>query len=226
MRKIFLQTKDNKKIAANLFEAEKRQLPVGWLLLVHMMPAVKESWNDFAVKLAGLGYESLAIDLRGHGESDGGPEGYLSFSEAEHQAGILDVEAGVEFLIRRMADRGAAPEKIYLIGASIGANLSLQYIIEHPEIKKVILLSAGLNYRGVATELLIKVLKPDQRIFLVSARDDGRAEVNALQNQKLYEAAPPGVKKEIKIYETGGHGTDILKNQPDLVNLIIKFIEK
>lgn len=228
MEKIFLKTKDNKKIVANLFEPEYQirqsaaggKPPVGWLLLVHMMPAVKESWSGFTAKLAVIGYESLAIDLRGHGESDAGPEGYLKFSDNEHQAGILDVSAGVEFL----KSRGASSDKIFLIGASIGANLNLLYLSEHPEIKKAVLLSAGLNYRGVATERLIKNLKADQSVFLVSAKDDGRAEANAVQNQKLYEVAPAGVKKEIKIYETGGHGTDILKNQLDLTDLIINFL--
>lgn len=235
--KIFLRTKDNKKIAANLFEPGKKQqpIPAGWLLLIHMMPATKESWNKFAEKLLSIGYESFAIDLRGHGESDAGPEGYLKFSNLEHQSGILDLEAGVEFL----KSRGAVAEKIFLIGASIGANLSLQYITEHPEIKKVVLLSAGLNYRGVATEPLVKVLKSDQRIFLVSAKDDGLpngqvglpagrqdAQANAVQNQKLYEAIPVGVQKEIKIYETGGHGTDLLQNQPNLSDLIIEFLNK
>lgn len=213
----FIKTKDGKKIAYNLFEISESK---GAVLLIHMMPAVKESWNEFAAELLDAGYESLVIDLRGHGESEGGPTGYLNFTDAEHQAGILDVEAGVDFL----KTRGFRPEKIFLIGASIGANLSLQYLAEHPEIKKAVLLSAGLNYRGVATEPLVKVLKPGQQVFMISAKDDGKAETNAVQNQKLYEAVPAGVKKEIKIYETGGHGTDIFRKQPDLADLIIGFL--
>ena len=220
-KKIFITTKDNKKIAANLFEPEKPQVSVrGWILLIHMMPATKESWDSFAEKLLNADYGALAIDLRGHGESEQGPSGFLKFSDKEHQNGIFDLEAGIEFL----KSRGAKPEKIFLIGASIGANLSLQWLAENSEFKKAVLLSAGLNYRGVETKSLIKILKPDQQVFLASAKDDGRAEVNAAQNQKLYEAVPVAVKKEIKIYETGGHGTDILKNQPDLPDLIIKFL--
>ena len=43
MNKIFLSTKDNIKIAADLYEVEN---PAGWLVLVHMMPATKESWTE------------------------------------------------------------------------------------------------------------------------------------------------------------------------------------
>ena len=69
MRKIFLTTKDGVKIVANLYPAE---LPMGWIVFSHMMPAAKESWNDLAEQFCGAGYESVAVDLRGHGESVSG----------------------------------------------------------------------------------------------------------------------------------------------------------
>jgi len=213
--KILLTTKDNVKIAADLYAVEN---PVGWVVLTHMMPATKESWKNFAADLQKSGYESLAIDLRGHGDSDGGPDGYANFSDAEHQKSILDLEAGVDYLIKY---KGASADKISFIGASIGANLSLQYISEHSEFKTAVLLSSGLNYRGIKTEPMIKNLKSGQRIFFVSAKDD---DANVEENQKLYELTPAGVEEKIQIYETGGHGTDILKNQPELENLIIKFL--
>ena len=34
-----------------------------------MMPATKESWNEFSQKLREKGWHVLAIDFRGHGES-------------------------------------------------------------------------------------------------------------------------------------------------------------
>ena len=219
MNKIFLTTKDNVKIAANLYEVEN---PIGWLVLVHMMPATKESFNDLAQRLQNLGYESIAIDLRGHGESDKGPNGFLKFSDSEHQKSILDLEAAVDYLIK---NRKATPDKISFIGASIGANLSLQYISEHPEFKTVVLLSPGLNYRGIKTEPLVKNLKTGQKVFFVSAADDPNSKNNAEENQRLHDLVPNGVEKRIKIYERGGHGTDILKNQLELTSLIIEFIK-
>ncbi len=217
MNKISLTTKDEVKIAADLYSVDNA---VGWLVLVHMMPATKESYKDLAARLQRLGYESVAIDLRGHGESDGGPNGYLNFSDVDNQKSILDLEAATSYLIQ---ERGAAPDKISFIGASIGANLSLQYISENPELKNVILLSAGLDYRGIKTEPLVKNLEAGQKVFFVSAKDDDN---NAEESQKLFDLTPAGVEKKIKIYDSGGHGTDILGNQSDLNNLIIEFIKK
>jgi len=223
MRKIFLTTKDGLKIAANLYSAEQ---PKGWIVFSHMMPAVKESWNDLAKRFQGAGYEGIAIDLRGHGESISGgltrKLNYRNFSDTEHQKSILDLAAAADFLVQ---ERKAAAEKIYFVGASIGANLSLQYISEHSEFKTAVLLSPGLDYRGVKTEPLAKNLKAGQKVFFVSAKDDIRSGGdNAEENQKLYVLTPQGVKKQIKIYETGGHGTDILNVQSELSDLIKDFI--
>jgi len=204
------------KIAANLYSVEK---PLGWFVLSHMMPATKESYKDLATKLQNAGYESIAIDLRGHGESENGPEEFFYFKDEEHQKSILDLEAAANYLIKK---REATPNKISFIGASIGANLSLQYISEHQEFKTAILLSPGLNYRGIKTEPMAKNIKSGQKVFFVSAKDDGP---NAEENKILYELTPNMTNKKIQIYETGGHGTDILKNQPELYNLIIEFLK-
>lgn len=214
MEKVFFTTKDGVRISANFYSADN---PLGWIVMVHMMPLTKESYDNLAKKFQASGYESLAIDLRGHGESDGGPDGFAKFSDAEHQKSILDLEAAVEYL----ENRGATPDKINFIGASIGANLALEYLAKHSNFKKAALLSAGLDYRGIKTDLLVKQLKSNQNIFLISAEDDGG---NFEQAQKLYNEAPLE-KKKIKIYDSGGHGTDILKNQPESEELIIDFIK-
>jgi alpha-beta hydrolase superfamily lysophospholipase len=219
MEKIFLTTKDNVKIAADLYGEEN---PLGWLVLVHMRPATKESWTDLAEEFIKYGYESIAIDLRGHGESDGGPNGYANFSSAEEQKSILDLEAAVNYLVK---DRKATSDKISFIGASIGANLALQYISEHPEVKTAVLLSAGLNYRGIQTEPLVKNLKAGQKVFFASSQDDPNAENNVQENQKLHDLVPLGVGKQIKIYETAGHGTTMLEKEPELKELIWEFIK-
>lgn len=229
MKNILLTTQDGVKIAANLYFVEK---PTEWLILSHMMPATKESWQDFAKIAQEKGYESIAIDLRGHGESrlraqtnadltqtNAEELNFLDFSNTEHQKSILDIQAAVDYLIK---ERKATPEKIIFIGASIGANLSLQYIIEHPEYKTAILPSPGLNYRGIKTEPMAKKLQTGQNVFFISAIDDGN---NAKENQELFDLTPNNVNKKIQIYKTGGHGTNILKNQPELTNLIFNFIK-
>lgn len=217
--KVDLKTEDGVKIAANLYSVYK---PHGWLLLIHMMPATKESWRGFAGESQKHGYESLAIDLRGHGKSDGGPDGYKNFSDAEHQASILDLEAAWEFL----KSRGAAPEKTVLIGASIGANLSLQFLTEHPEINGGVLLSPG-NYKGIDSGVLAAKLSPNQKvIFAASRKDERSAGNNAVQNQEYYDLASQVKNRHLILFDGAGHGTELLdlKNELDLTKEIMKFL--
>ncbi|MBN2197783.1 alpha/beta fold hydrolase [Candidatus Wolfebacteria bacterium] len=217
MDKIILTTEDDVKIAADLYSVNK---PRFWLVLIHMMPETKDSYKEFAKRFQNLDFESIAIDLRGHGQSDGGSDSYRNFSNEEHQKSILDLKATVDYLIK---NRGATKDKIVFIGASIGANLSLQYISDNLEFKTAILLSTGLDYHGIKTESLVKNLKLGQKIFFISSKDDKN---NAEENQTLYDLIPDGLEKKIKIYENAGHGTDILKNESDLFNLIIEFIKQ
>jgi dipeptidyl aminopeptidase/acylaminoacyl peptidase len=46
MEKIRFKTIDGVTITGNYFKPLKKQAPV--FLLLHMMPATKESWNEFA----------------------------------------------------------------------------------------------------------------------------------------------------------------------------------
>ncbi len=213
---MFLQAKDGTKIAYDLYPAEN---PAGYLVLLHMMPATKESWRELAESAAREGFSSIAIDLRGHGESDGGPEGYKEFSDSDHQKSILDVEAAVEFL----KNQGAAPKKIIFIGASIGANLALWYLADHPEIEKAVLLSVGEDYRGIKTPPLIQRLGAGQNILMFASRDDVRKDGdNASSNERLAAMVPAGVAKRLVVYDSGGHGTDFLSFAK---GDIIKFIK-
>jgi len=210
----FITAGDGAKIAYDWYEVKN---PKGYLVLTHMMPATKESWRAFAGFMREWGYTSIAIDLRGHGQSDGGPNGYQQFSDSEHQKGILDIQAAVDFL----KTKGAKPEQIILVGASIGANLSLQYVAQHSEFKKAVLLSAGLDYRGVKTETLAKQLGAGQGVAFVAAEDDGDT-IKA--NQQLFGTIQKGVLAETIFYKTGGHGTALLESHPDLKDKILQFL--
>lgn len=227
---MFINSSDNINIAADLYEVEQ---PKGWLLLVHMMPATKESWRQFAAVMQEAGYESLAIDLRGHGESvyaDSRGQmrrlDYREFSDEEHQASIKDLEAGWEFL----KSRGALLEKTTLIGASIGANLSLQFLANHQDFNGGVLLSAG-NYKGIDSAVLVKKLNPNQKIILVASKmDESASDNNAEQNQQYYAAASQLKNRHLIVYDGGGHGTDFLnlrelQEEYDLTVAIKKFLE-
>lgn len=210
--RIELKTSDGVSLKGDYFVGRSDR----GLLLLHMMPADRTSWRAFAEKSENANWHVLAIDLRGHGESQGGPNGYKSFSDAEHQASRYDVEAGVEFL----KSRGVTV--LSLGGASIGANLALQYLSEHPDVRGVFLLSPGLDYRGVKTEPAARNLKPGQFVFYVASRDDAHS---ADTVQQLFDVTPAGVSKEIKFFETAGHGTTIFEREPQFMDSVVEWLQ-
>lgn len=187
------------------------------VVLLHMMPSSRKSWEGFARRLNESGFGALAIDLRGHGESDGGPDGYREYTDIEHQKSIEDLKTAVDFQIKE------GHSKIFLAGASIGANLALQYLAESDKASVGALLSAGLNYRGIETLPLVKKIGRDKGVFFLASKDD-RIEGADKMAQTLYDAAD--CHKEIKIFDKGGHGTDLFKTHPDLMDEIINWLKK
>ncbi|OGL78975.1 hypothetical protein A3F28_01600 [Candidatus Uhrbacteria bacterium RIFCSPHIGHO2_12_FULL_57_11] len=181
----------------------------GAVLLLHMMPATKESYADFQSKLKAAGISSLAIDFRGHGESvrtaDGRNLDYKKFSDAEQQAKIKDLEAARSWLL----EKGVEPSRLAVVGASIGANLALESLASHPEIPAGVILSPGLNYRGITTMPLVRALARDQNLYLVASTDDPES---AEAVEKLAEVSL--AETQVKIFKTAGHGTTMLEREP------------
>ena len=217
MEKISFLTSDGIKIIANWSEVGDAR---GATLLLHMMPATKKSWSNFSQKLNDAGFSTLAIDLRGHGESnEDGELDYNDFTDHEHQKYRLDVEAALKFL----KVKGVMLDKIDLIGASIGANLVIDFIAKYKEIKKGIMLSPGLDYKGVVTVPAVSKMESSQALYLVATKDDQRSGGSAdKMAEQIFEAAKS--KKEIKIFETGGHGTTILESHPEFIDELIKWL--
>lgn len=224
MESITLTTSDDVKLYGNFVNTDRVSAPA--VVLLHMMPATKESWVGFQAALADAGFQSLAIDLRGHGESvHKGDQrlDYRKFSDKEHQEKIYDAEAAVEFF----TGRGVPLSSVALAGASIGANLALQYQAEHREVKASILLSPGFDYRGVKTEPYARALGEHQSVFLVASKDDMRTSGNSCADmaQALFEALKSKNKK-IKIFDGAEHGTDMFGAHPELMPDIIAWFQE
>lgn len=214
-----ITTADGKRIAALVYEADKPKL---FAVYTHMMPRTKESWEEIAIFFAGLGVTGIAIDLRGHGEADGGPDGFEEFTPKEHQSGIFDIEAAAGYLKEKY---GAAEQNTVVFGASIGANLSLWYAKDHAACPAAILFSPGLDYKGILATPLASALHQGQKIYLVASHKDfAGGSDNAEQNKAIFDVIPPGVLKEITIHEDAGHGTDIVSNDAQVLGKIAAFI--
>ena len=145
-KEVSLETEDNFEIKADYFDASSDKS----LILLHQLSMTKHSWKNFAQKAQEKGYNVLAIDLRGHGVSQGDWE---QFNDKDFINMILDVKAANNFLKEKYPKT-----KIAVIGASIGANLAIQYLAKF-NISTSIALSPGINYRGLDISKEIKLWK-------------------------------------------------------------------
>ena len=187
-------------------------------ILVHMMPATKESWDAFAIELDHAGYASLAIDERGHGESTmDGTLDYKKFTDAEQQAKILDLEAAFAFLL----DQGFEKDQIIVVGASIGANLAIEFLARHKEVRVAIALSPGLDYHGVLAEPPIESLSFDQKVILVASNDDEYS-FDSVERLEEDHARQTTLVRKFNL----GHGTHMFENDPGLMKELITMLPR
>lgn len=210
-KRVIFQTQDGVTIVGDQYDGGSR-----FAILLHMMPETKESWRDFAEALVQKGYTVLAIDERGHGESTmGGALDYRKFSDEEQQAKRFDVEAAFAY----MELLGAKEETTVVIGASIGANLALRFLTEHPKSLVAIALSPGLDYRGVETKDAVEHLESSQRAIVVASADD----LESFEDAKVLVSARPSQVTGIFL-EKSGHGTQMFSKQPTLIDQLLTYL--
>jgi len=208
---VLLVTSDNIEIAAQYRTNDDQKAAI----LLHMMPATKESWDAFARELDHAGYASIAIDERGHGESTmHGTLDYQKFTEQQQQEKILDVQAAFDYLVAEGFDQ----KNIVVIGASIGGNLAIQFLSEHARVPFAIALSPGLNYRGVKTDGFIKQLHENQHVVLVASDDDDRDAAASIQTLHQLNPSQTSLVEKKNI----GHGTTMFEKDSTLMQELIQ----
>ena len=195
------------------------------IILLHMLGRNRNDWNSFASILSNKnnGYSVLSIDSRGHAEStsqNGNIISFQSFTLDDFNKMVMDVKAAKQFLITQ---KNINPNNIAIVGASIGANVALNYAALDPSMKAVVLLSPGLDYKGVTTSNTIK--QYNGPIYIATAGKDPIAgndpqtlcnEINCANNNRLH------------IYQdSNSHGTDMFSDsslQPPLDKLIVSWL--
>lgn len=102
------------------------------IIMQHGYKANREEMLDEAAMMIRHGYGVIAVDLRAHGESDGQA---ISFGMYELQ----DVDAAYRYLLARP---DVDPERIGMLGNSMGASIAILYAAQNPQIKAVVSVSA------------------------------------------------------------------------------------
>ncbi len=188
-------------------DGAKEARPV--VILLPMMASDRKSWGDFPKKLSAAGYAVLAMDQRGHGESvwqGKKRKVFTKFTNSEFAKMVTDLDAVLAALSKQ---KKVDVTRAAIYGASIGANVALVYGAGHSEVKAIVLLSSGLDYRGITT-IDAAAGYGNRPALIVAAEKDG---YSALSSRKL--ADKMGASVTLKIYEGKEHGTGLFSEVKD-----------
>jgi len=215
-RDIAFATSDGVEIAATVYPVDAPKPP--GLVLVHMLGADRHAWGPFALRAQRAGYLCLAFDLRGHGDSRArGAESlsYRQFSTADWLAAVEDIGAAK----RALLEQGADPENLAVVGASIGANLALSYAVGQEDVPAVVLVSPGLDYKGIKIEEAIVAYGRRPVLLMTSAGDS----YSAMSCTTLKRAAP-GLC-ELREYKGATHGTALFDVSVTAIEQVLLWLK-
>lgn len=191
----YLTTQDNVKIAYNFTKGGD----MGFILL-HQLGSNRSAYNAFYDSLVLNNYSVIAIDFRGHGDSD---LDYNNFTEKDWKNLRLDVQAARDFLAEQNI------YKVIIVGASIGANTALQFGAQDGKLLGLILISPGEDYHGVKT---LDYASTYTRPIMIIVGEEDIYSYNS--TQKIYAAlGTPENRKQLTVFRNNYHGTEQFKTQ-------------
>ncbi len=176
------------------------------VVLLHMLGRHREDWDAFARHLQDAGYGVIAIDLRGHGQSGGKREWSKMTQDAATAVAFIRSQTEID------------PDRIVIVGASIGANIAINAGAHDPKVVGVALLSPGLNYRGVKTEDAV-IQYHDRPLFIAASSEDRYAAESSQQLDALAQGP-----HQLLILENQGHGTEMLGKHNGLEAAIFQWL--
>jgi dienelactone hydrolase len=165
-----------------------------------------QDWADFALLLANNGYASLAIDMRGHGQTGGSKDWELAADDVQR---VWNYFTGLETV------DGAHTA---VAGASIGSSMALDLATREPAINTIVLLSPGLNYFGVSTD--DRIVEYGQRPALIVASEE---DSESAESSRALRDLAPGLA-ELVMYQGAGHGTSMFARQEDLSTRMLDWL--
>lgn len=130
------------------------------VLLLHELYTTRSSWNNLTTVLLQAGYNVLAVDLRGYGQT----QGDINWTKA-----VSDVQAWMNWL---KLESGVDASRVSIIGSSMGANLALVGCGNDAACSTVIAISPGWRYYGIGVQDALENGLASRTVLLIySARD-------------------------------------------------------
>ena len=159
----------------------------------------------------------LAYDIRGHGDSatrNGESRRYNRFGSEDWNRAVADIGLAKKQLLAQ----GVSPENLFIVGASIGANMAVEYGDGDGEIQAVVLLSPGVKYKNLDIE---KTVKENRRLpMLLMAAEGDRYSADSIEKMKVWSPA----YAEMRMYAGTSHGTNLLLRSERILDDIFGWL--
>ncbi len=122
------------------------------VLLLHMYNNKKESWLPLMAELKKLGVSSLAIDLRGHGDSRSDAAGVDQLPLVAGRDPVFFNQMYQDGLAASGWLRDHGHRQVGVVGASVGCSVAMHMVAAgKPDIAAMVLMTPGRNYLGIDT---------------------------------------------------------------------------
>jgi dienelactone hydrolase len=213
---ISVTTSDDKEIVGTVLRPARGScLPA--VLLVHQYMRDRWQWGDLPETLVQLGYFVLAIDLRGHGDSDE-QDGYLPQLLTDPDQAPLDARAALDWLQGHDAVDSA---RIGMVGTSIGAYLSAVAVVRQWGVDTIVAISPLNDAIHTLAQYDDPIVLHD--VYCIATEHDSEG-AQARSCERLVEIATGDAR--IEVFDTADHGVEILERDPALSVLIADWLDQ
>ncbi len=212
-------TQDSVKISASFQYPNINVGSLPAIILIHQGGSSRKEWMDLPIIDALLkeGYAVLAYDVRLHGKSGSDGDFADLFNNANRSP--LDLLATIDFLKK---DKKIDSNRVGIIGASIGANLSCMSTASTDfNIKSAVSISAKTsavqNLSGTKETIIPK------NVFYIASKNEQSGK-RAYWAEELYTITIG--ERKVEISPGDKHGSYILKEHQYLQDEIIQWFKK
>ena len=184
------------------------------ILLLHQCNADHQVYDQLGTMLSTAGYNVLAFDFRGFGNSKGGD--FTDFQKQRQQ--IMekmpsDVDAAFTFLTSQQLVNSNA---LGIVAGSCGVNQGIHAAQRHPTVRTLVLLSGGTDAAG---EAFIKN-SPKIPIFGAASEED----TAPAESIKKIVGQSTNTSSQVQMFKDAGHAAFMFEKQPDLqADIVIWF---
>ena len=222
---------DGVRVSALFGSKESAELlPV--VMLLHDLGGDKEEWLDntgLFVELLERGYATVAIDLRGHGQTPL-PDNRAVLLLEDLENSFLDVHATLNWLL---SQRGVDANRIAVVGTGSGGNIAYVSSGVFPQqIRTGVSLSPGLWEATSLGPLVIgsgiDPFIPRSMLFLVGGQDElqGPDIVLSYADFSRNLEAATAEPKSLRVFQnSAAHGIDLINNVPEAKDLLFLWLD-